>query len=62
MRTLEPARAKAILASLCDARAGRIRDALVKVTLISPHKFDAITEWMLREGIPMTIQVLVTLQ
>lgn len=28
----------------------------MKVTLISPHKFDAITEWMLRQGIPITLR------
>jgi|307.fasta_scaffold689429_1 hypothetical protein len=50
MRSLEPARAKAILVTRRDAGAGRVAEAVVKVQPISNRRLDGLSEWLLKHG------------
>ena len=50
MRSLEPAKAKAILVTRPDAGAGRVAEAVVKVQPISNRRLDGLSEWLLKHG------------
>jgi hypothetical protein len=54
MRSLESARAKAILVTLHDAGAGRVAEAVVKVQPISNRRLDALSQWLLKHGFALS--------
>ena len=54
MRSLEPARATAILATMREVGAGRATETVVKVQPISNRRLDALSEWFLKHGFALT--------
>ena len=54
VRSLEPARATAILATMSEVGAVRATETVVKVQPISNRRLNALSEWFLEHGFALT--------